>query len=64
MVKIIKYFTPLRYFYKLSIEDAKVLKLKFKQNIYGDLINLIDCRSIWVDSKNREYFIKKNLYYE
>ena len=52
----------MRYYHKLSIEDAKSLNLKFKQNIYGDLINLMNCRSIWIDNKNREYFIE-NLYY-
>ena len=36
-------------------QDAEKLKLKFVQNIYGDSINALDCRSIWIDEYGNEY---------
>jgi hypothetical protein len=35
--------------------QALELGLEFRYNIYGDLINHLNCRSIWVDSKGRTY---------
>ena len=34
---------------------ALELGLEFRYNISGDLINKLNCRSIWVDSKGRTY---------
>lgn len=45
----------LRTFKVITIEKAKELKLEHKENIYGDEINMLGCRSIWKDSKRRTY---------
>jgi hypothetical protein len=36
-------------------EEAIKMGLKFHSNIYGDLINMYDCRSLWEDDKGRRY---------
>ena len=48
----------LRTFYVISNEKARELNLTHHENIYGDLINLINCRSIWKDSKGRRYRVR------
>ena len=38
-------------FVSIDIEEAKKRGFTFARNIYGDEINHINCRSIWVDQK-------------
>jgi len=35
--------------------QALELGLEFSNNVHGDAINHLNCRSIWVDSKGRTY---------
>ena len=56
MNKIIMWF--IRTFTVLPNEKAKALGLKHKCNIYGDLINKLNCRSIWIDEKGNEYRVE------
>jgi hypothetical protein len=44
-----------RAFKILTEKEAIELDLKFITNIYGDLINKYNCRSIWEDNKGRRY---------
>lgn len=46
-----------RLFKVLDEKQALKLNLKFSHNVYGDLINLLNCRSIYKDDKNRYYRI-------
>jgi hypothetical protein len=39
----------------ISLDDAKEMNLEFVTNIYGDRINVLNCRSIWVDNKQNPY---------
>lgn len=55
-----------RKFGVFTYKDIKQLNLTFVCNIYGDYINIINCRSIWEDKKGRKYrchslYIPKNL---
>lgn len=54
MIKIIEKWW-VRCFCLITIEKAKELNLKWHCNIYGDMINKFDCRSIWVDDKGKFY---------
>lgn len=54
MIKLFYYRT----FKVIPFGKAHDLGLTFKCNIYGDLINKINCRSIWIDSKGREYRVE------
>jgi hypothetical protein len=49
----------IRMFTVLPNKKAKALGLKHKCNIYGDLINKLNCRSIWVDKKGNEYRVER-----
>ena len=51
----------LRTFKVITNERAEGLGLKHLENIYGDMINRINCRSIWEDEKGRTYRVS-NLY--
>lgn len=42
-------------FLVIDIEKAKKLNLRFYGNIYGDEINRLNCRSIWLDDTGRRY---------
>ena len=44
-------------FVSIDIEEAKGRGFKFVRNVYGDEINYLDCRSIWVDKKNRAWCV-------
>jgi len=44
-----------RYFKVLTKVQALELGLEFSNNVHGDAINHLNCRSIWVDSKDRTY---------
>ena len=39
----------------ISLEKAKELKLEFVTNIHGDRINVLNCRSLWVDHHKNPY---------
>ncbi len=45
----------MRTFKVITIEKAKELNLQHHENIYGDLINMLGCRSIWKDSGRNGY---------
>ena len=42
-------------FQVISNEKAKELGLKHYRNVYGDEINQLNCRSIWIDEHGKEY---------
>lgn len=44
-----------RTFQIISNEKAKELGLNHWRNIYGDEINKLNCRSLWLDNKHRVY---------
>lgn len=49
------YMWLMRRFKVISNQKAKELGLKHLRNIYGDEINQLNCRSIFVDDKKRKY---------
>lgn len=49
----------IRWFVILTEQEAKQLRLHHYRNVYGDEINHINCRSIWIDNKGREYRISE-----
>ncbi len=49
----------LRTFKVITTKQAKELGLKFYHNVYGDQINHLNCRSIWVDKKHRDYRVSE-----
>lgn len=46
-----------RNFRVITIAEAQELGLGFHHNVHGDMINLIGCRSLWIDEKGRPYRI-------
>lgn len=44
-----------RWFRTITNEEAKEWGLTFIRNIYGDGINIYNCRSMWCDNKGRDY---------
>ena len=46
-------------FVSIDIEEAKERGFKFVGNVYGDEINHLNCRSIWVDKKNRAWCVEQ-----
>ena len=46
-------------FVSIDIEEAKKRGFTFARNIYGDEINYINCRSIWVDQKARAWRVEQ-----
>ena len=58
MIKEIKLWYY-RNFIIIDFTKAAELNLKFCFNIYGDLINRLNCRSIYKDNKNRYYRVKQ-----
>lgn len=46
-------------FVKIDVEEAKERGFKFARNIHGDEINHLNCRSIWVDKKNRAWCVEQ-----
>ena len=44
-----------RWFGILTLQECFDLSLSHIENIYGDEINKLNCRSIWVDSKGKKY---------
>lgn len=45
----------IRTFNVISTEQAIKMGLTWKRNVYGDEINLANCRSIWLDEKENSY---------
>ena len=45
----------LRSFKVITNEKGKEFGLKHLENIYGDMINVLNCRSIYEDNKRRIY---------
>ncbi len=56
--RIINFFTY-NFYYKFkliqSCKKAKEMGLKLENNVYGDAINIINCRSIWRDNFGNFY---------
>jgi hypothetical protein len=50
-----------RNFKVLTKAQALEFDLDFRYNLYGDEINLWNCRSIWKDHKGRIYRVNKSL---
>jgi hypothetical protein len=48
----------IRTFKVISNERAEELGLIHWRNVYGDEINHISCRSIWIDDKGNSYRVK------
>lgn len=48
-----------RNFVRISQEKATSVGLSWYRNVYGDEINRLNCRSIWIDEKSRTYLIKE-----
>jgi hypothetical protein len=48
-----------RCFSVIDITLARKLNLEFKENIYGDEINHLNCRSIWADKKGRTFRVRQ-----
>ena len=46
-------------FIKIDIEEAKERGFSFVRNVWGDEINYLNCRSIWVDKNNRAWRVNK-----
>lgn len=38
-----------------TVKDAQKMKLKFQFNMYGDPINIYNCRSVWSDEYDNLY---------
>lgn len=45
----------IRTFKVISNQRAKEIGLKWYRNVFGDEINHLNCRSIWIDKKGRKY---------
>ena len=39
--------------------QALELGLEFRNNVHGDAINHLNCRSVWADSKGRTYRVNE-----
>ena len=48
-----------RMFMVIPQEEAERLGLKHLRNVYGDEIDVLNCRSIWIDNKSREYRVQE-----
>lgn len=49
----------IRWFKILTIEEAIELGLTHYANVYGDNINIYNCRSIWFDKNDKIYKISE-----
>jgi hypothetical protein len=58
MIKVL-YLWYVRNFKVITIKKANELGLKWYCNIYGDEINKLNCRSIFIDKKGRNYRVKE-----
>jgi len=57
MQEIINWF--IRLFLVISEDTARKKGLTHLRNIYGDEINMINCRSLWVDDFYRQYRVRE-----
>lgn len=57
MIKLKMWYA--RWFQVIDIQTARKWNLTHFGNVYGDMINRFNCRSIWEDSKGRQYRIKQ-----
>jgi len=48
-----------RTFKLITTNRAKEINLKFVRNIFGDEINMANCRSIWENSKGQTYRVRE-----
>lgn len=48
-----------RVFVVIDIEEAKKRDMIFLFNIYGDVINILNCRSVWEDDQRRLWSVKQ-----
>tara|TARA_R110000850_G_scaffold33818_1_gene91938 strand:+ start:21 stop:263 length:243 start_codon:yes stop_codon:yes gene_type:complete len=46
-------------FISIDIEEAQKRGFRFVTNIYGDRINQLNCRSLWIDNKNRTWRVEQ-----
>ena len=46
-------------FVVIDITEAKERGFKFIENVWGDKIIKLNCRSIWKDKKNRNWRVKE-----
>ncbi len=53
------YFWFLSRFKTISNAKAEKLGFTFHRNVYGDEINMLNCRSIWKDNKGRYYRVEQ-----
>lgn len=58
ILKYIKLYI-IRNFKVITINDAVTNGLTFSRNIYGDEVNTINCRSLWVDTHGKVYRVKQ-----
>lgn len=58
MIKEVKLWY-IRTFKIISTEQAINLGLKFHRNIYGDEINALNCRSLWIDDVPHFYRVEE-----
>jgi len=49
----------IRNFKIITTKKAIELGLTFSHNVYGDAINYLNCRSIWIDKYNNSYRVKE-----
>lgn len=48
-----------RVFRVISQGEAEELGLEWYRNVFGDQINILNCRSLWVDKKGRRYRVSE-----
>ena len=53
------YLWWIRTFKVISNEMAKELGLKWYRNVFGDEINLLNCRSLWIDKRGHRYRVSE-----
>jgi len=46
-------------FISIDAEEAQKRGFRFVTNIYGDRINQLNCRSLWIDHKNRTWRVEQ-----
>jgi hypothetical protein len=44
-----------RNFGRFTVNECELLGLRWFKNVYGDNINIFNCRSIWLDEQSRIY---------
>ena len=58
MKRILRFFT-VNFYHRFKViktcNDAKERGLQFDNNVYGDAINMWNCRSFWYDEFNYRY---------